>query len=377
MMDDPGRPDRAAATGDLPADALRIPDRLAALQGVRLYKAIGLLFLAALVFRFFDPVSRVLLIAFVGIVVAMALNAIVVRIPLRRGFATILVALAVFLILGLATWLGIRWILPQLRSFIADLPDVRRTVERWESEFQSAVGVEIEVVGGVTETLLENPFAVAMSLLTQAFGVLEIFGLAVLVFFGAIFAVARPNEQLLNPLLRTIPRERRPVYRRMLKRMAERLVGWLRGTLISMLIIGAVSGLAFWAIGVPYALLLGVWVGLIEVIPVVGPWIGGATVVLVTLVFQPDLLLWVVIAILGIQQLEGNVVRPFVMSGAAELHPFATLLGLLLFGAMFGLLGALLALPLLLAIATAIEVLWVEETIGTDQDDIEPLVEVR
>jgi predicted PurR-regulated permease PerM len=214
-----------------------------------------------------------------------------------------------------------------------------------------------------------------MTLLAEAIGILEIAGLAVLVFFGAIFAVAKPNEQLLDPLMRTIPRDRRPAYRRMLSRMATRLVGWLRGTVLSMLIIGAVSALAFWLIGVPYPFLLGAWVGLIEIIPVVGPWIGGFTVILVTLTFQPDLLLWVVIAVLAIQQIEGNLVRPFVMSGSAELHPFVTLLALLLFGTMFGLLGALLALPLVLALATAVEVLWVEETIGTHEDDIEPLVE--
>jgi putative permease len=368
-------PAEPAPEASIIAEARRLPERLSRLQGASLYRAIGLLFLAALVFRFFDPISRVTLIAFVGVIVAMALNAIVVRLPVSRGIATIIVSLAVLLGLAGAVWAAIRWLLPQLRAFIGDLPNVQAQVEEWEAQLMTMLGIEMELIGGVTEMLLENPFGTAMSLLSQAFGILEIVGLAVLVFFGAIFAVAKPNEQLLNPMMRAIPRDRRPAYRRMLKRMAERLVGWLRGTLISMAIIGAVSAIAFWVIGVPYAILLGFWVGLIEVIPIIGPWIGGVTVILVTLVFDPGLILWVVIAIMAIQQIEGNVVRPFVMSGAAELHPFVTLIGLLLFGTMFGLLGALLALPLLLAIGTAIEVLWIEETIGTDSDEIPPLVE--
>jgi putative permease len=366
--------DVKAAANALTSEAQRLPDRLATLQGARIYRAIGLLFLAALVFRFFDPISRVLLIAFVGIVVAMALNAIVVRLPLPRGIATIVVALGILALLAGLVWIAMAAILPQLRSFIADLPSIQALLERWEEWLQEQTGAQVELMGEATEMLLQDPFGMVMTLLAEAIGILEIVGLAVLVFFGAIFAVARPNEQLLDPLMRTIPRNRRPAYRRMLSRMATRLVGWLRGTVLSMLIIGTVSAFAFWLIGVPYPFLLGAWVGLIEIIPVVGPWIGGFTVILVTLTFQPDLLLWVVIAVLAIQQIEGNLVRPFVMSGSAELHPFVTLLALLLFGTMFGLLGALLALPLVLAIATAVEVLWVEETIGTHEDDIEPMV---
>lgn len=357
------------------AQARTLPERLARLQGTQLHQSIGILFLAALVFRFFDPISRVLLIAFVGIIVAMALNALVVRIPVRRGLATTIVTLAILAVLAAGIWIGLHFILPQLRAFLSDLPNVQARLEQWEAQAVAALGVEVDLIGGATEMLFEDPVGTATSLLTRAFGILEMVGLAILVFFGAVFAVAKPNEQLLTPLLRAVPSERRAAYRRMLSRMAERLVGWLRGTLLSMLIIGVVSAAAFWIIGVPYAFLLGAWVGLIEIIPIVGPWIGGATVVLVTLVFEPELLLWVVIAIMAIQQIEGTLIRPFVMSGTAHLHPFVTLLGLLLFAAMFGLLGALLALPLLLAIGTAIEVFWIEETIHTADEEIQPMVE--
>jgi predicted PurR-regulated permease PerM len=180
---------------------------------------------------------------------------------------------------------------------------------------------------------------------------------------------------LLNPMLRAVPRHRRPAFRRAMTRLAERLVGWLRGTVLSMIIIGALSGIAFWLIGAPYPLLLGVFVGVVEIIPIVGPWIGGAVAVLVTAFYDPGTALWIAVAVLIIQQVEGNVVRPFVMAGSAELHPFVTLIALLLFGAMFGFLGALLALPLVIALGTIVEVFWVEETIETADDDIDPMVE--
>jgi predicted PurR-regulated permease PerM len=352
----------------------RIPERIAVLLGKRLYGAVALLFLFALLFRYFDSISRMLLIAFVGVIVAMAFNAIVVHMPMRRGIATAIVAVATLgAIVGLV-WVGIATLAPQLRGLAADLPGIEATVQGWEQWLQEQTGMQVELLGEPLEMLLTDPLGAGMALITQAFGVLEIVGIGVLVLFGAFFVVAKPDEQLLEPMLRAVPRERRPATRRMMSRMAERLVGWLRGTLISMVIIGALSTLALWLIGAPYPILLGVFIGIIEIIPIVGPWIGGLVAILVTLFYDPGLIPWIAIAILAIQQIEGNLVRPVVMSGAAELHPFVTLLALLLFAAMFGFLGALLALPLTLAIATAVEVFWIEETIGTHEDEIEPMV---
>lgn len=352
----------------------QVPDRLAVLLGKRLYGAIGLLFLAALIFRFFDAISRMMLIAFVGVIVAMAFNSLVTKIPIRRGIATALVAIATLGLIGAVTYFGISLLTPQIRALAGDLPAIQNTVLGWEERLRQETGMELELIGDTMEALLADPFAVAMAVLAQAAGVLEILGVSFLVLFGALFIVAKPNEMLLNPMLRAVPTQRRPAFRRAMTRMSERLVGWLKGTLISMFLIGLLSALAFWIAGAPYWLLLGVFVGVIEIIPVVGPWIGGAVAVLVTLIINPGAALWVALAVLIIQQVEGNLIRPFVMAGSAELHPFVTLLALLLFAAMFGFLGALLALPLTLAIGTLIEVFWVEETIETKDEEIEPLV---
>jgi predicted PurR-regulated permease PerM len=353
----------------------RLPARLARLQGGRLFAAVGLLVLGAVFLRFFEPITRVLLIAFVGVILALAFHAIVKRIPLPRMAATALVAVATLGTGVLAIWQGARFVLPEVRGLVSDLPGLQARLEGWQAELQQATGMELDLIGGPTESLLANPMGTAQALMSQAFGVLEMVGIALLVLFGAFFVVAKPNEQLLDPLMRAVPRDRRPAVRRMLERIGTRLLGWLRGTLISMVIIGTLSGVAFWAAGAPYPLLLGLFVGIVEIIPIVGPWIGGAVAVVVTLIHSPQAALYVAIAVLVIQQVEGNLVRPFVMSGAAELHPFVTLLALLLFGSVFGFLGALLALPITLALATVVEVFWVEETIGSDGDAIAPVVE--
>jgi putative permease len=378
------RRDEAAPVPRAPETVVVAGDRgvaqhLAELLGGRLYRAAGLLFLFAILFHYFEPITRVLLIAFVGAILAIAFNAIVTRIPLRRGLATILVALTTLAVLAGVVWLGVSFLIGQVRSFIQDMPSILAGMEEWERWLEAQTGLDIELLGPRLEQTVNQLVGGGggLGFLTGAFGMLEIVAISVLVLVGAFFVVARPNDQLLLPLMRAVPRERRPAVRRMFKLLGERLAGWMWGTLMSMLIIGTLAVVVFWLLGVPYALLLGIIVGVIDIIPLVGPWIGGIVAVLVTLIYEPSLAIWVAVAVLAIQEVEGNVVRPFVMSESAKLHPFVTILALLLFGSMFGLLGAILALPITLAIATVVQVLWVEETIETGDDRIEPVVDVE
>jgi predicted PurR-regulated permease PerM len=373
--DDRIRVEKDAAHG-VARETRRLPDRLSELQGERLYRFAGLLFLFAIIFLFFEPISRVLLIAFTGAIIAVALNTIVKRLPMRRGFAVLLL---VFITLGTMAgtiWFGATALVGQVRQLIDDFPEIVASVEQW---VQGATGVELDLLGPRTREVVGGIFGGmtdgAGGVVAGAFGFIELVAVAVLVFVGAFFLVLRPNDQLLTPFMRAVPRERRPAFRRMFRLMGDRLAGWLGGTLIAMAAVGVLGAVAFLVIGTPYPILLGLVLGITEIVPIVGPWVGGFVAVAVTLFTDPGQALWVIIAVIVIQQVESNVVRPLAMSSSAELHPFVTLLALLLFGSMFGLIGAVLALPLTLAIATIVQVLWVEQALDAGDDDIEPVVD--
>jgi predicted PurR-regulated permease PerM len=138
--------------------------------------------------------------------------------------------------------------------------------------------------------------------------------------------------------------------------------------------VGVLSVVAWSLIGVPNALLLGIFNGLVEFVPLVGPWVGGGAATLVALLNDPSKAVWVALSAIAIQQMEANLITPFAMSKQAEIHPFITLFALLLFGGMFGFLGLLLALPLVLLVWTVVQVLWVERALDTDRDRIAPVV---
>jgi predicted PurR-regulated permease PerM len=147
----------------------------------------------------------------------------------------------------------------------------------------------------------------------------------------------RPGEQ---PLLRT---------------METALVSYVRGQAALSLIIGTSVGIGLWALaaagllphGQQYALLFGAWVAVTEVIPYLGPWLGAIPAVIYALVVHPLSALWVAILFLGVQQIEGHVVVPNVMGSALRLHPLLVIFGLAAGAEIYGLPGALVALPVL------------------------------
>jgi predicted PurR-regulated permease PerM len=147
----------------------------------------------------------------------------------------------------------------------------------------------------------------------------------------------RPGEQ---PLLRTVEHA---------------LVSYVRGQALLSLIIGASAGIGLWVLAATgllphaqqYALLFGAWVAITEVIPYLGPWLGAIPPIAYALVVHPISAVWVALLFLGIHQVEGHVVVPNVMGNALRLHPLLVIFGLAAGAELYGLPGALVALPVL------------------------------
>jgi predicted PurR-regulated permease PerM len=138
-------------------------------------------------------------------------------------------------------------------------------------------------------------------------------------------------------------------------RIEHALVSYVRGQLLLSLIIGTSAGLGLYFFGLvgllpngqTYALVFGGWVAMTEVLPYLGPWLGGVPPTIYALVVHPLSALWVVLLFLAIHQIEGHIVVPNVMGGALRLHPLLVIFGLLAGIEINGVAGALVALPLL------------------------------
>jgi predicted PurR-regulated permease PerM len=141
----------------------------------------------------------------------------------------------------------------------------------------------------------------------------------------------------------------------LLIRMELSLTSYVRGQVIVSLIIGTSAGIGIWLLGVlgwlpggqKWALLFGAWAAVTELIPYLGPWLGAIPPFIYALVVHPVSALWVALLFLFIHQIEGHIVIPNVMGSALRLHPLLVIFGLLAGGEIYGLPGALVALPML------------------------------
>jgi predicted PurR-regulated permease PerM len=129
--------------------------------------------------------------------------------------------------------------------------------------------------------------------------------------------------------------------------------GYLRGQLLFSLVMGATAGLALFLYGVAgifpdgrkYGLAFGIFYGVMELVPFIGPLLGALPPILVALFTSPLTAVWVALMFLAIQQLEGHIVAPQIYSRAIRLNPLVVIFALLFGDQIYGVVGALIALP--------------------------------
>lgn len=142
-----------------------------------------------------------------------------------------------------------------------------------------------------------------------------------------------------------LPPDKRETGRALMAEVEASLGRYIAGQGTLMIIIGTVSLLVYMALGLPYALLLAVVAGIMEAVPIIGPGLGAIPAALVAYSVAPQKAIWVVVATLVVQQLENNFLVPRVMRQSIGVHPLVSLLALISLSALFGIAGALIAIP--------------------------------
>jgi predicted PurR-regulated permease PerM len=179
--------------------------------------------------------------------------------------------------------------------------------------------------------------------------------LGVLAVFLIAYYWTQESNFMIRSLLRLVPRARRSNVREFVQKVEEKLGGYLRGEALLCFAVGSAAFVAYALIGLPYTLLLGIFAGFMELIPIFGPALGAVPAFLVAMAIQPEKAIWVIIATIAIQALENVLLVPRIMKNSMGVHPIIILLSLITFNAIFGFLGALLALPLAAIIQLILE----------------------
>ena len=273
---------------------------------------------------------------------------------LSRGIATGVIFLFLIAILAGILALVIPPTVEQSRQFAEDFPgfldSARATTESWMARYSETIPVEIR--DRIEDSLAGAGGVIgdaAWRVVSQTIGVVSgsfafVLGLAtapVLVFY-----LMKDSGMIRTSLYAPFPESVRPHLQEALN-IAERTIGgYIRGQITLGLIVGVVVTIALLLLGIPFSYILGIVAGLTELVPVVGPWIGGAVGVLVTLASAPDKVPWVILVYVAVQLLENTLLVPRIQGNSLKLHPVAVILVIVVASSYFGLWGVILGPPL-------------------------------
>lgn len=227
-----------------------------------------------------------------------------------------------------------------LREVLGELPNilVRRLLLLLPSELPSGMAAPTALPGDEAAIALDATLARVGELARLA---LYLVAVALMTFYWSY-----EGERIKQASFLLVPLPRRAEVRTLVGEIEMRIGRYLLGQAVLCLVIAGLAFVAYAVIGLPHALLLAVLAGLLEAIPILGPFLGAVPAVIVGLSLSPTTALWVLLASVLIQQLENSVLVPRIMNQTIGINPLVTMLALLAFGSLFGVLGALIALPL-------------------------------
>lgn len=362
--------------------------------------------------RFLWIAHAIFIVTFLGVLLGLAMERAVdwlEKIRIKRGLGAALVLLAgIGLMVGIGALIGPS-LRDQTKQLSKELPKAMESVDRWVSQTpvkslmqpqspqqqQSSQqqqpqqqqqqpqeqqqqkpqaqpkepakpGQEQEQQQGALSSQLGRELRGATKFLfpivSSIFGAI---GGLVLVLFLAMYIAADPGLYR-EGMLHLVPHRQRDRARELLSTLRDTLRQWLIARLMAMVIIGLVTGGGLALIGVKGAAALGVLAGLLEFVPFFGPIVSAVPAIAVALIDSPQKALWVVLLYLGVQQLEGNVVTPLLLESRLDIPPVLTVVVVAALGVVFGVIGMLIAEPLLAAALVTTKMLYVQDVVGDE-----------
>jgi len=309
--------------------------------------------------------SRVLLVVFAGVLLAVALGggADLLRrhTPLGRpGALTIVITAAVAVPLLLSSVVGPS-LTDQFSKLTVQLPEAVKSVQTRLAE-QEWVQRLVSDPREVRDLL--PPLDQVMGGVTSAFSrTLGIVANTFVIFFIGIYGAAGPDSYV-NGVLHLTPARHRERAREVIHSLSHALRWWLIGRFTMMSVVGLLTTLGLWIVGVPSPMALGLLAALLSFIPYIGPILSFVPAALVALMVSATKVLYVAIVFGIVQTLESYVITPLVQQRAVSLPPIMLITAQIAMGVLAGATGVLLAAPLAIVVIVLIQMLYVEDVLG-------------
>ena len=209
------------------------------------------------------------------------------------------------------------------------------------SEFIPAMTPELGLMQQTDQQLLASAGQAFGYVSSAAVGIFIIAAIMVIAFHWTL-----EGQRTIQSFMQLFSIDQRESIGEMISAMEVKVGYYIVGQGVLCLIIGVMALIAYLLIGLPNALLLAVAAGVLEAVPMIGPLLGAIPAAVIALSVSPGKMIWVIVATLVIQQIENSLLVPRIMRKAVGINPFVSLLSIFAFSSMFGIAGALMAIPM-------------------------------
>jgi predicted PurR-regulated permease PerM len=296
-------------------------------------------------------VRDVLIILLVVTIISIALEPYVKRLAeqgVPRGLSVIVLYLALLIAISVAIYFVMPPVVNQIRQLAFNLPYYSTKISH--IDFGAATGT----VGNILDQIASQFSTLTGSVFSAVFSIFGGLVSAITIFALTYYSLVE-EEGIRRMVVSFAPVSGKEKILATINKVSQKMGHWLRGQLTLMLLVGLADGLALWILGFPYALTLGIFAGLIEVVPIIGPILAGTVAVIVALI--SGLVFWKILAIIVVfilvQQIENHILIPKIMQKAIGLSPVIVIIAILVGLKLLGIGGAVLAVP----VAAIIQVL--------------------
>ncbi len=337
-------------------------------------KLVAVAAVLAIVWILGQTIGPVLLVFTVSTIVALLLNPVVRllrRLHIPRGLAVLTVFVGFVATIALAVFLVISPVRTQIEEIQANLPVYTDQAERQADDLQQFFdrrGIDVDVKArsdAFLAGLQDRASEAADNLVDYSLNVLGVLVTLIFILVACIYMLLDAPR-----ILRFAQRVGGPETAGFLRRVESTLTEYVKAQLLVSLIIGTSAGVVLWIFGVTglfplgatFAVAFTAWVFVMEFVPYVGPILGAVPPVLLALFTSPLAALWVVVAFVAIHQLEGHIVVPKIMGSAVGVHPLVVIFGLLIGEHLAGIVGVLIAIPVVVVVKEA--VMFASERLG-------------
>ena len=313
------------------------------------------------VFTFFQTLFAPFLIAgflfyLLNPLVKMLMKIRIKEFKVKRPLAIAIVFLLLISVLGLVISFFIPRLIEQIKSLVIGLPGYLGELQRFltnlfnNSHIDWLQKVDLhsymnKFEGSLTSILKKFILSLTTSL-GSVIGTITSVTVTLVTVPFILFYMLKDGEKLVPTVEKLFPEHNRSKVARLLHEMSATLSRYISGQMIECLFVGTFSAIGYSMTGIPYALLVGLFAGITNIIPYLGPYIGLMPALFLAFSKSLPTVFWVIVVCIVVQQLDGNLVYPNVIGKSLHLHPLTIIIILLVAGNIAGLLGMILGVPL-------------------------------